>query len=230
MHKIPVNLNRREIRYADESSCSRSSSNPNNSKRTPEKNSNIAQKAAQEAKAASEAQNIAGQQAARQVKAQLAEKAVQAAKAAEEALTEKKVIVDQLQEEVREARSVVQEESLSLEREQANVNAALQAARQSQDQLKTLTHAVQTAKANAANAQTAATGAQKALREKEELVDAAKRRVEELLSELRVAKQDLANTNRAAVKATAAANEAKANASRNKRRLKNIRRMRIMKR
>lgn len=36
-------------------------------KRTVEKTSNIAQKAAQEAKAASEAQNIAGQQAARQV-------------------------------------------------------------------------------------------------------------------------------------------------------------------
>mgnify|MGYP004578331777 CR=1 FL=1 len=73
-----------------------------------------------------------------QVKAQLAEKAVQAAKAAEEALTAKKVIVDQLQEEVREAQSVVQEESSSLEREQANVNAALQAARQSQDQVTNL--------------------------------------------------------------------------------------------
>lgn len=70
-----------------------------------------------------------------QVKTQLAEKAVQAAKAAEEALTGKKVVVDQLQEEVREAQSVVQEESSSLEQEQANVNAALQAARQSQDQV-----------------------------------------------------------------------------------------------
>lgn len=43
--------------------------------------------------------------------------------------------MDQLQEEVREAQSVVQEESSSLEQEQANVNAALQAARQSQDQV-----------------------------------------------------------------------------------------------
>lgn len=97
-------------------------------------------------------------------------------------------------------------------------------------QLKTLTHAVQTAKANAANAQAAANGAQKTLRDKEELVDAAKRRVEELSNQLRAAKQELANTNRAAAKANAAANEAKANASRNKRRLENIRRMRIMKR
>lgn len=69
------------------------------------------------------------------MKTQLAEKAVQAAKAAEEVLTGKKVIVDQLQEEVREAQSVVQEESASMEQEQANVNAAVQAARQSQDQV-----------------------------------------------------------------------------------------------
>lgn len=69
------------------------------------------------------------------MKTQLAEKAVQAAKAAEEVLSGKKVIVDQLQEEVREAQSVVQEESASMEQEQANVNAAVQAARQSQDQV-----------------------------------------------------------------------------------------------
>lgn len=69
------------------------------------------------------------------MKTQLAEKAVQAAKAAEEVLSGKKVIVDQLQEEVREPQSVVQEESASMEQEQANVNAAVQAARQSQDQV-----------------------------------------------------------------------------------------------
>lgn len=70
-----------------------------------------------------------------QVKTQLAEKAVEAAKAAEDVLTRKKVIVDELQEEVKEAQSVVQEESTSLEQEQVNVNAAVQAARQSQDQV-----------------------------------------------------------------------------------------------
>lgn len=51
-----------------------------------QKASSIAQKAAQEAKAASDAQAVAGQQAAHQVKSQLAEKALQAAKAAEAAL------------------------------------------------------------------------------------------------------------------------------------------------
>lgn len=44
-------------------------------------------------------------------------------------------MVEQLLEEVKEARSVVQEETSSLQQAQANVNAAIQAARQSQDQV-----------------------------------------------------------------------------------------------
>lgn len=65
----------------------------------------------------------------------MAEKAVQAAKAAEAALLNKEAIVEQLLEEVKEARSVVQEETSSLQQAQVNVNAAIQAARQSQDQV-----------------------------------------------------------------------------------------------
>lgn len=76
----------------------------------PSKNteaSNIAMKAAQEAKAAEDAQVPAGQQAARQVKEQLAEKAVEAAKAADAALAGKEALVQQLQEEIKEADVVV---------------------------------------------------------------------------------------------------------------------------
>ncbi|XP_076376189.1 uncharacterized protein LOC117229444 isoform X1 [Megalopta genalis] len=228
-HKIPVGANQREVRYAEGETNSHTCRN-GDKKNPDQKSSSLAQKAAQEAKAASDAQNIAGQQAAHQVKTQLAEKAVHAAKAVDEVLSRKKMLVAELQEEVKEAQSVVQEETSSLDREQSNVNAALQAARQSQDQLKTLSHAVQTAKANAANAQAAASGVQKTLREKEELLDAARRRVDELSNQLKVARQELTNTNRAAAKANAAATEAKANASRNKRRLENIRRMRVVKR
>lgn len=86
----------------------------------------------------------AGQQAAHQVKSQLAEKgnfaaynfwltykqliasALQAAKAAEAALAGKQSIVEQLEQEVREAEAVVQEEGASLQQAQANVNAAMQ--------------------------------------------------------------------------------------------------------
>lgn len=94
------------------------------------------------------------------------------------------------------------------------------------EKLKTLTSAVRTAKSNAANAQAAASGARKSLQEKEELLEAARRRADELSSQLRTARQDLVNTNRAAAKANASAHEAKANAARNKRRLAGLRRMR----
>lgn len=87
-------------------------------------------------------------------------------------------------------------------------------------------NAVHTAKSNAANAQAVANGAQRSLREKEELLEAAKRRVDELSNQLQSARQDLVNTNRAAAKANAAANEAKANAARNKRKLAHLRKMR----
>lgn len=57
--------NQRDIRHAEGGNCRGSAAVL--PKKIVEKSSNIAQKAAAEAKAASEAQNIAGQQAARQV-------------------------------------------------------------------------------------------------------------------------------------------------------------------
>lgn len=66
IHKIPINTNQRDTRHAEGANCHGTLPNALQ-KKTIEKTSNIAQKAAQEAKAASEAQNIAGQQAARQV-------------------------------------------------------------------------------------------------------------------------------------------------------------------
>lgn len=89
-----------------------------------------------------------------------------------------------------------------------------------------MTHAIRTAKSNAANAQAASSGAQRSLREKKELLEMAKRRVDELSTQLQTARQDLANTNRAAAKANAAAREAKANAIRNKRKLTRLRELR----
>lgn len=54
------------MRHTESGNC-RGTVLSNAQKKIIEKASNIAQKAAQEAKAASEAQNVAGQQAARQV-------------------------------------------------------------------------------------------------------------------------------------------------------------------
>lgn len=102
----------------------------------------------------------------------------------------------------------------------------MQAAQQATTQLKTLTGAVQTAQANVrnlnligkmfyfwkqqvGNSEQAAQGAQQALSEKTQLMEAAKNRVEQLLRQLSSARTDFANTKQAAYKASAAAHEAK---------------------
>lgn len=74
---------------------------------------------------------------------------------------------------------------------------------------RTLTGAVQTAQANVGNSEQAAQGAQQALSEKTQLMEAAKNRVEQLLRQLSSARTDFANTKQAAYKASAAAHEAK---------------------
>jgi len=90
------------------------------------KASNIAQKAAQEARAASDAQMAAAEAAAMQVKSELAERAAQSARAAEAALAGKQQIVEQLQQEMCEADAVVTEITASLQATQANSHAATQ--------------------------------------------------------------------------------------------------------
>lgn len=87
------------------------------------KTSNIALKAAQEAKAAEEAQEMAGKEASKQAKFQLAEKAIQAAKAAQAALSAKKMILEELERELREAEIVVQDLSSSIQQSESNANA-----------------------------------------------------------------------------------------------------------
>lgn len=84
--------------------------------------------------------------------------------------------------------------------------------------MKALTSAIQLAQSNVANAQQAAEGAQQELAEKTALVDAAKARVEALLKELSVARQDLNAIKQAAYKAQSAAKSAESNAQKTKKR------------
>lgn len=179
-----------------------------NSKKT----SNIAVKAAQEAKAAEDAQETAGKEASKQAKFQLAEKAIQAAKAAQAALSAKQSIVEELERELRESEVVVQDLSSSIQQSEANANAAMRAAQQAAAQLKMLTEAVQSSQSNLGNSEQAAQGAQQELSEKTQLLEAAKNRVEGLLRELKTARTDYANTKQAAYKAATAAKQAKTNA------------------
>lgn len=77
---------------------------------------------------------------------------------------------------------------------------------------------MQTANANLGNAKATVEGTEEEFEEKEELVQAAKERAEQLSKETRCAKDDLANTKQAVVKASEAAREATLNANKNKRR------------
>lgn len=174
-------------------------------------------KAALEAKAASDAQMEAAENAAQQVKAQLASKAIAAAKAASAALAGKQQIVDQLDREVRESELAVSDEAACLQGAQGNCDAATQAAKQAGLQLKALTAAVGYAQNNVLNSEQSSIGAQQEVSMKQELVEAAKKRVEILLRELDVAQTDYRATKKAADRACAAAREAKMQATRARR-------------
>ncbi|KAG5675426.1 hypothetical protein PVAND_005331 [Polypedilum vanderplanki] len=91
----------------DENNCKGNGNNNqqqrNEATQNLRKTANIALKAAQEAKAAEEAQELAGKEASKRAKFQLAEKAIQAAKAAQAALSAKKLILEELERELREA-------------------------------------------------------------------------------------------------------------------------------
>lgn len=67
------------------------------------------------------------------------------------------------------------------------------------------------------NARTTAEGAKRELEEKEDLLEASRERVEELVKRLQTAKVELAETKRAADMATEAARQAKINTDRNRR-------------
>ncbi|XP_064552031.1 uncharacterized protein LOC135437879 [Drosophila montana] len=178
-----------------------------------QKSSSIAIKAAQDAKAANEAQHAAGQLAAQHIKQELAEKAFQSAKAAEAALTGKQMVVQQLEQEMQEANAVVEEETVSLQNTEVNMNAAIEAARAATSQFEALTALHKTIKENLANIQTVAMGSQQEMTAKVQLLEAARNRLGTLSKQLHSAREDYEKTKQAAYKAACAAVEAKQKAS-----------------
>ncbi|TDG40303.1 hypothetical protein AWZ03_013275 [Drosophila navojoa] len=186
-----------------------------------QKSSSIAVKAAQDAKAANEAQHAAGQMAAQHIKQELAEKAFQSAKAAEAALTGKQMVVQQLELEMQEAHAVVEEESASLQNTETNMNAAIEAARAATNQFEALTALHKTVKDNLANIQTVALGSQQEMTTKVQLLEAAKNRLATLQKQLDSARDDYEKTKQAAYRAACAAVEAKQKAANSYRKRRN---------
>ncbi|KAF5282217.1 hypothetical protein FQR65_LT02914 [Abscondita terminalis] len=183
-----------------------------------QKSTHIAQDAALEASAAREAQNTAGAQASHQIKLQLAERAEEAAKTAEAAYLAKQAIVEELEQELREAREVAHEEQENLRDERHTLEAAMKAAQEAQNELKLLQESVQLSELNVINAVKAAKGAQAAVEDKEKLLEAAKIKIEEIIRELKIAEEELAATRAAAERAISAAKEAKINAEKTRKR------------
>lgn len=66
----------------------------------------------------------------------MAEKAIVAAKAAEAALSGKEVVVHQLEQEIKEALAVVHEETNALQQTESNVEAAIRAEQEAQQEVR----------------------------------------------------------------------------------------------
>ncbi|XP_041449236.1 uncharacterized protein LOC111079372 isoform X2 [Drosophila obscura] len=178
-----------------------------------EKSSAIAIQAAQDAKAANEAQGAAGLAAAQHIKLELAEKAFQSAKAAEAALMGKQMMVDQLEQEVNEAGAVIEQENTALQGSEMNMKAAMDASRLATQQYQAFSELHKTFEQNLQNIQAVAIGVQQEMASKTQLLEAAQNRITLLRKQLQVAHEDYEKTKQAAYKAACAAVEARQKAS-----------------
>lgn len=181
------------------------------------KATNIAQHAAQEAVHAYGTQQCAAAEVAHQVKLQLADKALIAAKAAEAALAGKQQMVDQLESELCESESALQQEKGSIANTQSHVQAIIRTAQQTQHLLEALQSIVKLAEENLACARAAVNGGQHELAEKASLIDAAQRRVDSLIKLLKQARAELDCIKKSTYKAICAAAEARQKVNKDRR-------------
>ncbi|XP_023161711.2 uncharacterized protein LOC111593272 [Drosophila hydei] len=169
----------------------------------------IAMKAAIEAKQANDHMAVAVKEASDRIKIEYSEKASAAARAAEAVLAGKRQALKQLEMEVREAEVIVQEESMELNSAEANIELALKAHRQSQEEMKLLIAGLKLAKENFDSAKQVSAACQHSMADKTSLLQAAQKRVAILLRQLSEARNDYAKTKKAAHSALCAANEAR---------------------
>ncbi|XP_044748754.1 uncharacterized protein LOC123309618 isoform X2 [Coccinella septempunctata] len=179
--------------------------------------SNIAIKAAEEAKAAEMAQYAAACQASHRVKEQLAEKAIEAAKAAQAAAAGKAALVDEIAREKEAVKVVIMELINSKNRIEQAIEGQFRALQEDKSALKVLLAALHIAQGTTTDADTVLRGIQDDLMEKERVLQCALHRTNVLTREEECARQDMQNTKCAVRKAVQSAAEAKANAMRVKR-------------
>ncbi|KAK9875920.1 hypothetical protein WA026_009704 [Henosepilachna vigintioctopunctata] len=184
--------------------------------------SNIAVKAAEDAKAAEHAQAEAGAAAAHEVKEKLAEQAVEAAKAAQAALAGKVALVEELTREDEALKLVNSELLLSKAELEKAINAEMKSLSEEKGLEKVLNTALHVAESAATDADHAMKGVENDLIKKEKVLESALQHTEILEKEEKKAKSDLDSTKEATKNAIQAATDAKSNALRNKRRIARI--------
>ncbi|KAH8289248.1 hypothetical protein KR054_002404, partial [Drosophila jambulina] len=176
-----------------------------------------AQKAAQEAKAANDAQVPAAEAASFQAKCELAGKAIESAKGAEAVLAGKQEILEQARLDLIDAENEVNRLAGSMRCLQENAEVAAHAVQDIQGVLNHVKSVLHEAAKNVASLQCVAKGALQELTEKNQILKAAKFRAANLNRQLTEAKADFDKTKMAAYKAVCAAVEAKQKAQRAKR-------------
>ncbi|KAH8245437.1 hypothetical protein KR032_010451, partial [Drosophila birchii] len=177
----------------------------------------FAQKAAQEAKAANDAQVPAAEAASFQAKCELAGKAIESAKGAEAVLAGKQELLEMARLELSYAEKEMTRLSGSMRCIQENADLANNAVQDIQSVLSHVKNVLQESAKNVASLQCVAKGALQELTEKNQILKAAKFRAANLNRQLAEAKADFDRTKMAAYKAVCAAVEAKQKAQRARR-------------
>ncbi|KAH8382965.1 hypothetical protein KR009_006021, partial [Drosophila setifemur] len=174
-----------------------------------QKASQMASKAACEAKAAKDAQPCAAEAAGHRVKNMLADKAAQAAKAAEAVLAGKKQLLQELSKNLCETQRVIHEVQRAISASSCAVKAETRIRDSVRRNMGCLKAVFGRMSKNLDNIRRTEANAQKEVGEKRSLLDAAKRRVDELHKCVQHAQVDLEKNRENAKKANCSAEEAK---------------------
>ncbi|XP_001995861.2 uncharacterized protein LOC6569812 [Drosophila grimshawi] len=174
---------------------------------------NIAAKAAQVATAANEAQASAAEYAAKEVRLQLAGKALQASRAAQAVLEGKRALLDKTQRELSDLDEWINKLGASLELSEANAKNAEFAAKSAESHFGRLNDVVQLVASSLADVDALADIGQSDLKEKQQMLVAAKERSDRIQKDISCARDEYQQVKVAAYQAACAAVDAKKKAA-----------------
>ncbi|XP_034484384.1 uncharacterized protein LOC117789462 [Drosophila innubila] len=173
------------------------------------KSTNMASKAADEAKAAKEAQTCAGEEASHRAMDQLADKAEHAARAAEAALKGKKQLLDRMLSTRNGTDEVIEEIKNAMCISRSNIQAVARVTSDFKQTLEQLQCWHDEAQANLVSLREIAANIRKDVKEKQKVLMESQQRVNNLKKCLMEATEDLDRTEKIAEQAESAAQEAK---------------------